>query len=220
VSFTFPPAFTLSPGERTLVVRNPDAFLFRNPGLESFIAGRFESFTGNPDDEILSNGGERLTVLDANLLPIIDLTYNDKLPWPNESDGDGFSLVLRNHDSAADDPASWRSSRDHHGNPAATDTTAFPPGGDPLAYALADRNLSLRFTRTGKMEVTYLANLTADDATIILQGSSDLSSWTTISDYELDDRDNYADGTIKTTIQSPVAVTDPTKFYRLRVIVP
>lgn len=220
VSFTFPPAFTLSPGERTLVVRNPDAFLFRNPGLESFIAGRFESFTGNPDDEILSNGGERLTVLDANLLPIVDLTYNDKLPWPNESDGDGFSLVLRNHDSAADDPASWRSSRDHHGNPASTDTTAFPPGGDPLAYALADPNLSLRFTRTGKMEVTYLANLTADDATIILQESSDLSSWTTISDYELDDRDNYADGTIKTTIQSPVAVTDPTKFYRLRVIVP
>ena len=68
----------------------------------------------------LSNDGEHLGIRAANLKPIAEFAYNDKSPWPEEADGDGFSLVLRDPRTSAEgaaNPASWRPSSEKGGSP-------------------------------------------------------------------------------------------------------
>jgi hypothetical protein len=218
VNFTFPASTVLAPGQRILVVRNTSAFLSRHPGLESSIAGEFSSPFGIPGDEKLSNDGERLLLLAADSTTIVDLTYNDQLPWPNEADGDGFTLILRDTTANPADPNQWRSSSTPDGNPAASDTIPYS-GSDPVAYALANPNLVLTFSPTGKAELEYLANLGADQALITLQKSSDLVTWQEAG-YEIEDRDNNGDGTISIRHQSPLPVIDQSLFFRLQVTIP
>ncbi len=220
VSFNFPSATILSPGERTLVVRNTSAFLSRHPALSSMIAGEFSSPSGNPDDERLSNSGERLVLLAADGSTIVDLTWDDKLPWPNEADGDGYSMVLRSAPSDATDPASWRSSSTIDGNPGASDSIPFFSGVNPVNYALADPNLGIRFTSAGNVEISYVENLQADDVDLVLERSSDLVSWqSTDTTFEIDDRDNNGDGTISITFKSLSPPTEDKLFFRLKITV-
>ena len=220
VNFTFPPSTVLTPGQRILVVRNTDAFLYRNPGFATDVAGEFHSPAGIPADEKLSNDGERLLLLAKDASPIADLTYNDQLPWPNESDGDGFSLVLRSNTGAPTDPLNWRSSTTANGNPASTDTIPYS-GSNPLEYALSDPNLIFTFSPTRKIEIAYRVNLAADQASLTLQRSVDLNNWVdTSSDFEIEDRDNNGDGTLSIRHQSHLPTNKQRLFFRLNVDIP
>ena len=64
-------------------------------------------------------------------MPIFELTYDDKSPWPEDADGIGFSLVPDNSAAVGDqnDPAFWRSSANLHGSPGSDDGPAWtePP---------------------------------------------------------------------------------------------
>ena len=67
---------------------------------------------GNPD--ALSNGGEKITWnqphedLDEILLvPIDQVDFNDKLPWPTVADGAGGAIERLTSESYGNDPASW-----------------------------------------------------------------------------------------------------------------
>ena len=113
---------TLAPGGRVLLVNDLGAFRLRyGTGLDDQIAGEY---SGN-----LSNDGERLTLLDAGDAVIHSFTYNDKSPWPEGADGDGFSLVLIDPGQSPvpdhGDPFNWRASLADGGSPAGSDGTSY-----------------------------------------------------------------------------------------------
>ena len=118
IAYTFPPAYTLAPGSRVLLVKDQLAFEEAfGTGLR--IAG---SYSGK-----LDNGGESLALVRADGTQVQAFTYNDKSPWPTASDGDGFSLVLVDPFSAPDPslPIHWRASATEGGSPADTDVQSF-----------------------------------------------------------------------------------------------
>jgi len=113
IRFTFP-SFELAPSRHCLLVKDIAAFEGRySTGLP--VAGQY---TGS-----LSNGGERLTLLDAVGNIIHDFRYSDN--WYDKTDGDGFSLVVKDPRTADpnsyDDEDLWRSSMNAGGSPGAAD---------------------------------------------------------------------------------------------------
>ena len=77
------------------------------------IIGEFEGSTG------LSNDGETMTISGADGNPIRSFTYNDKEPWPEGADGDGFSLELISPESSPDhnEATNWQLSSVVGGSP-------------------------------------------------------------------------------------------------------
>ncbi len=120
VAFTFPEGTSIGPGEYRLLVRNQPAFQFRystvDPGL---VAG---VYTGS-----LNNAGEKIE-LNAPVGGAIHL-FDYKDGWYDHTDGDGFSLTIR-------DPLGplaqwntgdgWRSSAAPGGTPGFDDTLITP----------------------------------------------------------------------------------------------
>ena len=85
--FRFAPRARLEAGECLLLVRNAAAFRAQFPEVDPRrIAGEYAG--------ALSNGGERITVLDPTGQLLLDLTYDDRDPWPAAADGAGESLHL------------------------------------------------------------------------------------------------------------------------------
>jgi hypothetical protein len=129
ITFTFP-SYTLAAGAHVLVVKDQPTFETRyGTGLP--IAG---VYGGN-----LSDGGERLAVLDASAGPIQDFTYDDA--WYPTTDGGGFSLVIR--DATADravwdTAAGWRASTFSNGSPGAAELRACADGIDNDGDTLVD----------------------------------------------------------------------------------
>ncbi len=108
---------TLDAGDRVLVVRDRPAFESRyGSGLN--VAGEFDVETG------LSNGGERLRLVDADGEDVLDFSYDDEGAWPGRADGKGASLEvvdpeLFNTGGGYGDPGNWSSSRAYGGTPGA-----------------------------------------------------------------------------------------------------
>ena len=116
VDFTFPEGTTLASNERVLVVANRTSFETAF-GLGLNIAGEFENGT------VLSNGGELITLLNTTGGIVRSFTYDDSTPWPKQTDGDDFSLVLLNPADLPDHKlaTSWRASSHPGGNPGTSD---------------------------------------------------------------------------------------------------
>ncbi|MCP4847026.1 MAG: hypothetical protein GY899_03655, partial [Verrucomicrobiaceae bacterium] len=113
-------SMVLAPGSRGLLVENPAAFTFRF-GNNLPVLGKFENGTN------LANGGERLTLLSAELSPIRDFEYGDSTPWPTSPDGEGFALTLINPLANPDHslPENWQGSASIGGNPGSDDVIQF-----------------------------------------------------------------------------------------------
>jgi hypothetical protein len=99
--FSFPVGFSLAPGARSLIVLNAPAFAAAHPGHTATIAGSFAAGR-------LSNSGETIKLDDATGSTVEEFTYNDRVPWPQQADGGGFSLSRVNLGAAAVDPLNWR----------------------------------------------------------------------------------------------------------------
>lgn len=82
VEYTFPP-FTLQPGD-FVVVAVDSAALENNFGVPAF------QWTSGG----LSNGGETITIADADGNPLNSVNYDDNPPWPTAADGGGSSIGL------------------------------------------------------------------------------------------------------------------------------
>ncbi len=121
IRFTFPDT-VLQPAERTLVVRNRTAFESRyGQGLP--IAGQYGDA---PEGGKLSNGGERLKLVDAIGITIEDFTYDDA--WYPSTDGPGYSLVVARESADVSDAnlaESWRASLAQDGSPGRADLVDF-----------------------------------------------------------------------------------------------
>ncbi|MEC8691700.1 MAG: CotH kinase family protein, partial [Verrucomicrobiota bacterium] len=87
IDFDFKPGSIIKTGEYLLIVRNRVALESRyGAGLP--IAGEWEA------DNKLDNAGENIKLSFGAGTPIIEVTYDDKEPWPISADGDGFTLNL------------------------------------------------------------------------------------------------------------------------------
>jgi hypothetical protein len=98
IDFTFP-RLSIPPGGYLVVAR--DAALWRAAGVENVVG----DFTGR-----LSNGGERVALLDEDGDHVDSVNYADAGEWPYGPDGTGRSLEKVAVLSAASDPANWRTS--------------------------------------------------------------------------------------------------------------
>ncbi|MEZ5300215.1 MAG: lamin tail domain-containing protein [Verrucomicrobiales bacterium] len=108
--FTFPD-LVLGPGEFVIVTNDLAAFEAQyGSGLN--VAGQWSGGS-------LSNGGERIVVLDPAGNPIIDFSYDDEGGWPAFADGIGASLVNTNLAGDPGDPENWAGSADYGGTPGA-----------------------------------------------------------------------------------------------------
>ena len=112
------PSTLLGPGERAVLAGNLAAFQSRY-GREIQVLGEYQNGSRNR----LSNAGETLHLVDATGAPITAFEWSDSTPWPEEADGQGYSLVaLRPGIDPPHAPHAWRSSADVRGNPAASDS--------------------------------------------------------------------------------------------------
>jgi hypothetical protein len=70
----------------------------------------------------LDNGGERLRLVDGLGELVLELTYDDKAPWPEAADGGGPSMVpASRRERAGSDPARWLASSVAGGSPGGPD---------------------------------------------------------------------------------------------------
>ncbi|MDB4551348.1 hypothetical protein N9266_05885 [Akkermansiaceae bacterium] len=90
-------------------------------------------------------------------------------------------------------------------------------GDEIIAYALSG---TAQGTIQGdSFTISFLQNLSGDDAIIIAEYSTDLENWTPISSDHLASRVNQGNGTSLVTYTSPLLPsTDQKQFARLRLI--
>jgi len=118
IDFTFPD-ISIAPGEYVVVVKDRAAFSYRYDTFGGTIAGEYAGS--------LNNGGERVR-LDAPVGGIIhDFDYGDG--WYGHTDGDGFSLTIRDPLGASElwgQEEGWRASAAPGGTPGGDDVLIDP----------------------------------------------------------------------------------------------
>ncbi len=132
IVYTFPPQTFLAPGAVIVLgsSSSPGNWTNRYPGVAVF--GRF--------DGTLSNGGEKLAILDPHGNTVYSLDYDDERGWPTAADGQGYSLEVIDPFGDPDDPANWRASAVTNGTPGIVSPPP-TPGAVVLNEVMAD-NLS------------------------------------------------------------------------------
>ena len=200
LTFTFPSGTILAPGERIILVSNQAAFEFRYGVDTARVIGEY---TG-----ALNNGGERLRLAAADSSTIFDFNYSDDHPWPESSDGDGYSLVFIGSNPIA--PLDWRPSIALGGNPGSSDSASYA-GGDLLDYTFSGSPVPLIISNSFHMEL--VVNLAADDTHYQVQFSSDLITWTASTDLDLSSRLNNGDGTATLRFKTPISSIDENSFF-------
>ncbi|MDB4808557.1 lamin tail domain-containing protein [Verrucomicrobiales bacterium] len=161
----------------------------------------FEEFLGTYGESNLANSGETLRLEDRAGALIQEIRYNDKLPWPIETDGLGHSLVYRSGDGTS--PYHWRSSTEIGGSPGIVELSS-------------DRwvdDSPLNVNDLGQLSFRYPT--TRDDLLWTLQVSTDLHAWHTVEeDLELISRfEDEASGDTIITWKPHTKLT----FYRLHL---
>jgi len=191
ITFTFSassPILSLAPGERVVLVKNPTAF------TERYGSGRpiVGPFLGN-----LSNGGERLRLVDAVGEEVLDFEFSDS--WHPSTDGGGHALVVRDeaasHDAWAS-PAHWQPSTAVGGSPGLPD--------QPTVVVVLPGELTIEVAAP-TVAVTFLGQ---PDTDFLLESSESLASWRVV-------------GPLRTGSDGRATTTDPderpgSRYYRVR----
>lgn len=246
ITFYFADHTLLSPGQRLVVVKDPEAFRARYGAsipIASDLLGN-QGYGGR-----LSNAGEQITLLDASENPIHDFTYDDELPWPL-ADGSGFTMVLKAPSQPVPDhglPTNWVASRTVGGGPGSPDEIGFTgvasadadhDGYDALLeYALGsdeqlagdaaqrvsfgNQRLFVNGTFDDYLVIHFTRNLLAQNAvTLFPEISDDLVNWQGEPEVVLVSEVIQADNTAGMTYRSRLPRREsPQKFLRLRAVV-
>ncbi len=119
INFIFPADFVLASGSRVVIANNenPATFAVQYPGVVPL-----GYFGGN-----LSNGGERISLLDAGGNIVSSAAYSDSAPWPVSADNGGYSLELIEPAGDLQSPANWRASTTLKGSPGTAGTPPSAP---------------------------------------------------------------------------------------------
>jgi hypothetical protein len=106
IDFTFPAGFTLGTGEHVLIAG--DSVIFETwYGLEAF------EWEGQASS--LSNSGEGIALRNVAGAVVDTVFFDDAVAWPQEADGDGYSLVLCDPTADNNLPESWTASENQTG---------------------------------------------------------------------------------------------------------
>jgi hypothetical protein len=101
IEYTFD-AVQLGASETIIVAKDNDAFKAEYGADINVAVG---SYGGQ-----LANGGETLTLVDAQERLIFSITYNDGGDWPSEADGRGSSIELVSGSEPINSPINWKAS--------------------------------------------------------------------------------------------------------------
>ena len=200
---------TLAPGEFIVVTSDTAAFALQY-GSGIRLAGQWPG--GN-----LSNGGERITLLNAQGNPIHDFTYDDVAPWPVAADGSGPSMEVVNFAGNYNDGANWRASFERGGTPGSLGLGPDSDGdGQPDSLEL------LFGTDPNNAASSFRVAMALDGA-----GHMTLT-WPTLAgrNYRVDFKDDLASGAwqtlttisataASTTFSDPTLPKPPQRFYRI-----
>jgi hypothetical protein len=105
--FALPPV-ELAPGGNLVVCADPEGF--------AAVHGDVADCAG-PLGFSLSNGGDRVRVIDSGGALVVDFNYSDDNGWPQEPDGGGPSLERVGFDHSPDSPGAWAASAEFGGTP-------------------------------------------------------------------------------------------------------
>ena len=133
VNYQFPEGTVLGAGAVLLLSSDagPIAFDARYPAVQVF--GRFGGS--------LSNGGERIAILDRDGRTVTSVHYDDENGWPAAADGGGASLEVIDPRGDPNAPANWRANPYSNGTPGVPPPPP-PPPGDVVINELMAHNLS------------------------------------------------------------------------------
>ncbi|MBN1674123.1 MAG: lamin tail domain-containing protein [Kiritimatiellae bacterium] len=162
LKYAFPPGTELGSGAMAVLVADEATFTARYPNVKTSVA-HFGVYRGR-----LDNGGEKVALLDCEGRTVTAVRYNDKDPWPEEADGEGYSLVF-DGTGDQDDPALWRASNLIGGSPGYED-------GEPYRVVI---NEALTHTDLPQKDALELYNAG--------QTSVDIGGWylsDTLTDYK------------------------------------
>jgi hypothetical protein len=122
VTYTFPVNRLLPPGRYWVLASKPSHFWDYYGMIPS------GNFMGN-----LSNAGEEILLKDKNDNPVINFSYSDTYPWPQEADGLGYSLtsILANPSGNPSDFKYWTWSALRGGTPFGENPSDVPVEGMP-----------------------------------------------------------------------------------------
>jgi fibronectin type 3 domain-containing protein len=129
ITFAFPTMAALTAGQRVVVAKNPTAFATRYSTAGMILLG---PYTG-----VLNNAGERITLLGSVGETVQNFEYSDG--WYPQTDGEGFSLVIRDTAQALalwNDKDGWRVSTSKNGGPGLADI-GYNPGAVIINEVLA-----------------------------------------------------------------------------------
>ena len=112
VDYTFPEGTIIPGGGFLVVARNPAEVQTRYN-----ISGVFGPY---PDG--LPNNGGTLRLRNRQNAILLEVTYNNRNPWPTGADGAGASLVLARPSYGEDDPKAWAASDTLGGTPGQVNT--------------------------------------------------------------------------------------------------
>ncbi|HUF63790.1 MAG TPA: lamin tail domain-containing protein [Verrucomicrobiales bacterium] len=101
---------SVEPGAFIVLAKDPAAFRALHPNLPVALAA------GGYDGQ-LNNAGETVTLVDANDSLVFSITYSDSGYWPEEADGEGYSLEILDAAGSINDPSNWRRSGAVGGSP-------------------------------------------------------------------------------------------------------
>lgn len=107
VEYTFPEGSVI-PGRGYLVVAGSPAELSAHAGIDNVLG----PFSGR-----LSNGGEKLELINNNGRLMDELDYETEGDWPVAADGSGPSLSKMDEDDSSTDVSNWEASRWFGGTP-------------------------------------------------------------------------------------------------------
>ena len=210
ISFAFPANYSIPAGGYALVVQNTAAFSTRyGAGLP--IAGEWSAATR------LSNGGDRLALLDAGGAPIKDFSYDDVAPWPVSPDGTGNTLVLVSPLTNPDHSlaASWRASTNSGGSPGAEDPAPAPFSGVPATLESLLVRAPQAAVVNGRMEIEWTEASNMHGAALVPEVSRDLERWE--NDASLFTVETLGSDAAGRVLRACPAMDNGRLFFRLRL---
>lgn len=246
ITFDFAENTIVPSGGRLVLVKNLAAFNARYPGLSGSIQIATDVLGETSYGGRLSNGGELLTLKDAEDNDIHNFVYDDALPWPL-ADGSNFTLVLKSPAQPVPDhgiAANWVSSNASNGAPGSEAEFGFTGNPDDdddgdgfsalMEYALGTSDSaggdaanaigisSAPFLVEGDTDdylvVSYSRNLYGLNAvTLTPEISDNLIDWSSVPDVVFVNEVDNGDGTASVTYRSSVPIKNQDQaFIRLR----
>ena len=140
ISYIFPEGSMLASGELFLLGRNRAALQSRYPGL--VVNGIFEGK--------LANEGETITLSAGIGAPVLSVAYDDAAPWPEQADGQGFSLAADRESELG-----FRVSVIFSGSPGSDNSGLVKPVDDLVLTMTRLPNGMLRVSFTGVQRRSY-----------------------------------------------------------------